>query len=60
LEGLPSKLGAFLFNFTEKEIFEDTDDVLNVLITMYDSKGDGQKHIVNELPSAEEFKAEIE
>jgi hypothetical protein len=41
LEGLPSKLGAFLFNFTEKEIFEDTDDVLNVLITMYDSKGDG-------------------
>lgn len=60
MEGLPSKLGAFLFNFTEKEIFEDTDDVLNVLITMYDSKGDGQKHIVNELPSAEEFKAEIE
>jgi hypothetical protein len=41
LRGLPNKLGAFLFNFTEQEIFEDTADVINVLITMYDSKGDG-------------------
>ena len=39
--GLPNKLGAFLFNFTDKDILEDTADVLNVLITMYDSKGDG-------------------
>ena len=41
LVGLPNKLGAFLFNFTEQDILEDTEDVLNVLITMYDSKGDG-------------------
>lgn len=41
LVGLPNKLGAFLFNFTDKDILEDTADVLNVLITMYDSKGDG-------------------
>ena len=41
LQGLPNKLGAFLFNFTEQDILEDTEDVLNVLITMYDSKGDG-------------------
>ena len=41
LLGLPNKLGAFLFNFTDQEILEDPDDVLNVLITMYDSKGDG-------------------
>ena len=26
----------------EKDIYEDTIDVLNVLITMYDAKGDGQ------------------
>jgi hypothetical protein len=42
LEGLPNKLGAFLLsNFTDKEILEDTTDVINVLITMYDSKGNG-------------------
>ena len=41
LVGLTNKLGAFLFNFTDKDILEDTADVLNVLITMYDSKGDG-------------------
>jgi hypothetical protein len=41
LQGLPNKLGAFMFNFTEQDILQDTDDVLNVLITMYDSKGDG-------------------
>lgn len=40
--GLPNQLNAFIFNFTEKDIYEDTVDVLNVLITMYDAKGDGQ------------------
>lgn len=47
LEGLPIELSAFLFNFTDKEILEDTVDVINVLITMYDSKGNGQVNIVN-------------
>lgn len=42
LVGLPPQLNAFVFNFTEKDIYEDTVDVINVLITMYDSKGDGQ------------------
>jgi len=41
LKGLPTKLSAFLFNFTDKEVKEDTVDVINVLITMYDSKGNG-------------------
>ena len=40
-EGLPNQLNAFSFNFTPKDIWEDTIDVLDVLITMYDSKGDG-------------------
>ena len=39
--GLPNQLKAFIFNFTDKEILEDTTDVINVLITMYDSKGNG-------------------
>lgn len=46
LVGLPNKLSAFLFNFTEKEIYENTTDVIDVLITMYDSKGDGQANLV--------------
>lgn len=46
LVGLPKKLNAFIFNFTEKEIYENTTDVIDVLITMYDSKGDGQANLV--------------
>ncbi len=34
-------------------------DVINVLITMYDSKGNGQINIINELPSEQEFKEQI-
>ncbi len=45
-----------MFNFTDKELLEDTLDVLQVLITMHDSKGNGQINIVNELPTEEEFK----
>lgn len=41
LVGLPNQLNAFIFNFSEKDIFEDPIDIINVLITMYDSKGDG-------------------
>ena len=41
LVGLPPQLNAFIFNFTERDIYEDTVDIINVLITMYDSKGDG-------------------
>ncbi len=52
LQGLPPQLSAFLFNFTDRELIEDTLDVLNVLITMYDSKGNGQVNIVNQLPSS--------
>ena len=38
-EGLPSDLEKFLGNFTEKEIFESPTNVLNVLITMNDTRG---------------------
>lgn len=55
LVGLPNQLNAFLFNFTEKDIYEDTVDVINVLITMYDSKGDGQQNIVNKMPRESQF-----
>ena len=41
LQGLPNHLQAFVFNFTEKDIYESAEDIVNVLITMYDSKGDG-------------------
>lgn len=41
LQGLPNQLNAFVYNFTEKDIYEDTVDVINVLITMYDAKGNG-------------------
>lgn len=40
-EGLPNQLNAFIFNFTEKDIYEAPEDIIDVLITMYDSKGDG-------------------
>ena len=40
-QNLPAQLNAFLFNFTGKDILEDTMDVLHCVITMYDSKGDG-------------------
>ena len=44
-----------MFNFTPKDIFEDTVDVLNVLITMHDAKGDGQKNLVTKMPSDDQF-----
>ncbi len=55
LSGLPNQLNAFIFNFTEKDIYEDTRDVINVLITMYDSKGDGQQNLINKMPTEVEF-----
>jgi len=36
--GLPNELNSYLFNFSEKDIYEDTNDVINVLITMYDAR----------------------
>ena len=54
--GLPTVLKAFMFNFTDKELKEDTEDVINVLITMYDSKGNGRINIETQLPSEKEFK----
>ena len=56
IKGLPVKLSAFLFNFTDSEIVNDTVDVINVLITMYDSRSNGTINIVQELPSEKEFK----
>lgn len=53
--GLPNQLNAFLFNFTSKDIWEDTAIVINVLITMYDSKGDGQANLINKMPTENEF-----
>ena len=55
LEGLPPQLNAFVYNFTEKDIYEDTVDVINVLITMYDAKGNGQANIVNKMPRQSQF-----
>lgn len=55
LIGLPNQLNAFLFNFTSKDIWEDTAIVINVLITMYDSKGDGQANLINKMPTENEF-----
>lgn len=54
-QGLPNQLNAFLFNFTGKDIHDDTMDVLNVLITMYDSKGDGQANLLSKMPTENEF-----
>lgn len=56
LEGLPDSLKQFLFNFTNQELLEDTLDVINVLITMYDSKGNGQVSMALPLPTEDEFK----
>ena len=53
--GLPNQLNAYAFNFTPKDIYEDAQDVLNVLITMYDSKGDGQINLVKKLPTEIQF-----
>ena len=58
--GLPNQLNAFLFNFTEKDIFEAPEDIIDVLITMYDSKGDGQATIVNKMPTEDTFKKKLE
>jgi len=55
LQGLPPQLNAHIFNFTEKDIYEDTADVINVLITMYDAKGNGQANIVNKMPRESQF-----
>lgn len=54
-EGLPAQLNAFAFNFTEKEIYEATIDVLHCLITMYEAKGDGQQNIINKMPHEQQF-----
>ncbi len=54
-EGLPAQLNAFAFNFTEKEIYEATIDVLHCLITMYEAKGDGQQNIINKMPHESQF-----
>ena len=53
------KLSAFLFNFTDSEIVNDTVDVINVLITMYDSRGNGTINITQDLPSEKQFKEMI-
>lgn len=60
LKGLPPQLATFLFNFTDREIKEDTVDIINVLITMYDSKGNGQVNIVNQLPNFLPTEAEFQ
>ena len=51
IEGLPPQLSAFMLNFSDKELKENALDVINVLITIYDSKGNGRINIVNELPT---------
>jgi len=57
IQGLPVQLSAFLFNFTDKEICESALDVINVLITMYDSKGNGRINIVQDLPTQDQFES---
>ena len=52
---LPQELQKFLFNFKPQDIFEDTCDVINVLITMFDSKGDGQSNLVKKMPTDDQF-----
>lgn len=59
-KGLPNHLTAFSFNFTEKDIYESPKDVINVLITMYDSKGDATANIVKQLPRQSKFLASLE
>ena len=58
--GLPVQLSAFMFNFSDKELAEDTLDVINVLITMYDSGRNGRIVIQHELPSKKEFSNEFD
>lgn len=60
LQGLPPQLNAFVFNFTDKDIYESTIDVLHCLITMYDSKGDGQQNIINKMPRESQFLGKLE
>jgi hypothetical protein len=55
LQGLPNKLRAWIVNYTEQDIYESPRDVIDCLITMYDSKGDGQANIVGQLPTEEQF-----
>jgi len=57
---LPNHLNAYAFNFTPKDILEDTVDVLDVLITMYDAKGDGQANIMKKMPTAAKFEEFLE
>lgn len=60
LQNLPPQLNAHIFNFTQKDIYEDTEDVINVLITMYDSKGNGQANIINKMPLQSQFESNLE
>lgn len=58
--GLPAELSVFMFNFTDKEIAEDTLDVIRVLITMHDSRRNGKLEIVHEMPTEGEFVEKME
>lgn len=53
-QGLPTELNAFIFNFTEQDIFFDPKEVLTILITMYDSKGAGRS-LATQLPTDVDF-----
>jgi serine/threonine protein kinase len=57
---LPNQLNSFAFNFTPKDIYEDTHDVLDVLITMLDAKGDGQANLVKKMPTDKNFEENLE
>ena len=39
-KGLPQKLKAFLFNYSESDIYENPAEVLDCLITMLNAKGE--------------------
>lgn len=52
---MPAHLQAFVFNFTEKDIYESPRDVIDCLITMHKAGPDAQKNIVNVLPRASTF-----
>lgn len=58
--GLPAELSLYMFNFTDKEIAEDTLDVIRVLITMHDARHNGKLEIVHEMPTEGEFVEKME
>lgn len=60
IKGLPAELALYMFNFTDAEIINDTVDVIRVLITMYDSRRNGQLEIVHELPTETDFLEKME